>query len=144
MAPAGHRHPVEGYSPGFSRRVLDVFHRRTRGRHEGALPAIAKHNIKLERDRWRHGHGCPRPTIFPASFQRHASTVEALTNISTLDDTKQLRSLMSGIGCYRKFLRNPARPVRSDQGYGRGGTPIFNGVFEPPARVSLYPTDVMV
>ena len=29
----------------------------------------------------------------------------------------------------------------NDQGYGRGGTPIFNGVFEPLARVALYPTD---
>ena len=30
---------------------------------------------------------------------------------------------------------------RSDQGYGRGDTPIFTGVFEPLARVALYPTD---
>ena len=29
----------------------------------------------------------------------------------------------------------------TDQGYGRGGTPIFPGVFEPLARVALYPTD---
>ena len=36
----------------------------------------------------------------------------------------------------REFLR-----VRSDQGYGRGGTPFFTGVFEPLARVALYPTD---
>ena len=28
-----------------------------------------------------------------------------------------------------------------DQGYGRGGTPIFTDVFEPLARVALYPTD---
>ena len=28
-----------------------------------------------------------------------------------------------------------------DQGYGRGDTPIFSVVFEPLARVSLYPTD---
>ena len=28
-----------------------------------------------------------------------------------------------------------------DQGYGRGVTPIFTGVFEPLARVALYPTD---
>ena len=28
-----------------------------------------------------------------------------------------------------------------DQGYGRGGTPIFTGVFEPLARVTLYLTD---
>ena len=26
-----------------------------------------------------------------------------------------------------------------DQGYGRGGTPVFTGVFEPLARVTLYP-----
>ena len=26
-------------------------------------------------------------------------------------------------------------------GYGRGGTPIFTDVFEPVARVALYPTD---
>ena len=25
-----------------------------------------------------------------------------------------------------------------DQGYGRGGTPVFTGVFEPVARVTLY------
>ena len=30
---------------------------------------------------------------------------------------------------------------RADQGYGRGGTHIFTGVFEPLARVALYPTD---
>ena len=29
----------------------------------------------------------------------------------------------------------------ADQGYGRGGTAIFTGVFEPLARVALYPTD---
>ena len=29
----------------------------------------------------------------------------------------------------------------TDQGYGRGGTPAFTGVFEPLARVALYPTD---
>ena len=28
-----------------------------------------------------------------------------------------------------------------DQSYGREGTPIFTGVFEPLARVALYPTD---
>ena len=35
----------------------------------------------------------------------------------------------------------PARCSRADQGYGRGGTPIFTDVFEPLARVALYPTD---
>ena len=29
----------------------------------------------------------------------------------------------------------------NDQGYGRGGTPIFTDVFEPLARVALYPTN---
>ena len=28
-----------------------------------------------------------------------------------------------------------------NQGYGRGGTRIFTDVFEPLARVALYPTD---
>ena len=28
-----------------------------------------------------------------------------------------------------------------DQGYGRRGTAIFTGVFEPLARVALYPTE---
>ena len=28
-----------------------------------------------------------------------------------------------------------------DRGYGWGGAPIFTGVFEPLARVALYPTD---
>ena len=28
-----------------------------------------------------------------------------------------------------------------DQGYGRGGTPLFTGVFEPLARVALYPDE---
>ena len=31
--------------------------------------------------------------------------------------------------------------LRSDQGYGRGGTPDFTGVFEPLAQVTLYLTD---
>ena len=31
--------------------------------------------------------------------------------------------------------------LTNDQGYGRGGTPIFSGVFEPLARVALNPTD---
>ena len=32
--------------------------------------------------------------------------------------------------------------VTADQGYGRGVTSIFTGgVFEPLARVALYPTD---
>ena len=30
-----------------------------------------------------------------------------------------------------------------DQCYGRGGTHIFTGVFQPLARVALYPTDEM-
>ena len=29
----------------------------------------------------------------------------------------------------------------ADKGNGRGGTPIFTDVFEPVARVALYPTD---
>ena len=32
-------------------------------------------------------------------------------------------------------------PEGVDQGYGRGGTPIFTDVFQPLARVALYPTD---
>ena len=35
----------------------------------------------------------------------------------------------------------PPSSVALDQGYGRGGTPIFTDVFEPLARVALYPTD---
>ena len=31
--------------------------------------------------------------------------------------------------------------LQVDQGYGRGGTPFLTGVFEPLARVALYPTD---
>ena len=31
--------------------------------------------------------------------------------------------------------------VPLDQGYGKGGTPVFTGVFEPLARVTLYFTD---
>ena len=37
------------------------------------------------------------------------------------------------------FLSLPQPPP--DQGYGRGGTPVFTGVFEPLARVALYLTD---
>ena len=36
---------------------------------------------------------------------------------------------------------HPVVPGTGDQGCGRGGTPIFTGVFEPFARVALYPTD---
>ena len=31
--------------------------------------------------------------------------------------------------------------VDTDQGYGRGGTPVFTDVFEPLAGVTLYLTD---
>ena len=31
--------------------------------------------------------------------------------------------------------------IEYDQGYGRGGTPVFTGVFKPVARVTLYLTD---
>ena len=31
--------------------------------------------------------------------------------------------------------------ARTSSCYSRGGTPIFTGVFEPLARVALYPTD---
>ena len=31
-------------------------------------------------------------------------------------------------------------PLHVDHGYGRGGTPIFTGAFEPLARVALDPT----
>ena len=37
-------------------------------------------------------------------------------------------------------LDENVQPIKY-QGYGRGGTPIFTGVFEPLARVALYPTD---
>ena len=39
------------------------------------------------------------------------------------------------------FLTSLIVRKRYDQGYGRGGTPIFTGVFEPLARVALYPMD---
>ena len=41
-------------------------------------------------------------------------------------------------------VRQEIRPKGggSDQGYGRGGTPTFTGVFELLTRVALYPTDV--
>ena len=44
--------------------------------------------------------------------------------------------------CLRQTLRAPANIFPFfDQGYGRGGTPVFTGVFEPLARVTLYLTD---
>ena len=41
------------------------------------------------------------------------------------------------------FIKNgtPQNPTGLDHGYGRGGTPVFTGVFEPVARVTLYLTD---
>ena len=40
------------------------------------------------------------------------------------------------------ILRNLAVDLLvNDLGDGRGGTPFFTGVFEPLARVALYPTD---
>ena len=43
--------------------------------------------------------------------------------------------------CLHKNVWDMSRWFRADQGYGRGGTPIFTDVFEPLARVALYPTD---
>ena len=39
------------------------------------------------------------------------------------------------------FTTGFERHERLDQGYGRGLPPVFTGVFEPLARVALYPTD---
>ena len=36
---------------------------------------------------------------------------------------------------------NQVVPKGKYQGCGRGGTPVFSGVFEPVARVALFPTD---
>ena len=43
--------------------------------------------------------------------------------------------------CYKLYSTGHKTAISNDQGYGRGGTPIFNDVFEPLARVALYPTD---
>ena len=51
--------------------------------------------------------------IFPASFKQHAGKVETLTKTRMPDDTKQPRSRMSGIACYRKFLSDLTRRIRS-------------------------------
>ena len=58
---------------------------------------------------------------------------------------------LSGQEVKSKKLVGPKGPVKArplgllvsanDQGYGRGGTLIFTDVFEPLARVALYPTD---
>ena len=42
---------------------------------------------------------------------------------------------------YLMPLTPPGRFLADDQGYDRGGTPIFTDVFEPLARVALYHTD---
>ena len=52
---------------------------------------------------------------------------------------------------YRKTLRRQRTTLvrdigrglthTEDQGYGRGGPPVFTGVFEPVARVALYLAD---
>ena len=39
-----------------------------------------------------------------------------------------------------KYSRLTISTFRLDQGYGSGGTPVFTGVFEPLARVTLYLT----
>ena len=45
-------------------------------------------------------------------------------------------------GCVQHAFVLPVKGVCAvDHGYGRGGTPIFIGVFEPLARAALYLTD---
>ena len=56
---------------------------------------------------------------------------------------RQCLACNEGVGSYT-FLILTCRldlKVIYDQGYGRRGTPIFTGVFEPLARVAMYPTD---
>ena len=43
--------------------------------------------------------------------------------------------------CWGSFHRRVVEASMSDQGYGRGGTPVFTGLFEPLARVTLYLKD---
>ena len=45
------------------------------------------------------------------------------------------------LGLRSPVIQKPRFRQKVDRGYGRGGTPIFTGVFEPLARVALYPTD---
>ena len=54
----------------------------------------------------------------------------------------QLQASIRALSYCIETLVNTTHMVRNiDQGYGRGGTPIFTGVFEPLPRVDLYPTD---
>ena len=54
----------------------------------------------------------------------------------------RLRSNQGGLRYFTGHVGMPAElRDNADQGYGRGVTPIFTGVFEPLARVALYLTD---
>ena len=65
-------------------------------------------------------------TVFVAHIAGDGGLCKKWSNPSILAGGQVLRRAVVAVG---------------DQGYGRGGTPIFTGVFEPLARVALYPTD---
>ena len=66
---------------------------------------LRKRIISIRCCHWHHGCGFspPHHLFFLASFKLHAGKVGALTKMPMPDDTKQLRSLMGGVGCYEKF-----------------------------------------
>ena len=84
-----------------------------------------------------------RPTIFPASFKGHATKVEALTKLPMPDDTKQLRSLMIGIGSYRKFLRSSEADTLALLANSFTGTSPMNGIVREHLEELLEPPVLM-
>ena len=80
----------------------------------------------------------PSPKVDPTTTIRFIH-LESTYAVLTLHCHSGVQSTTAGI--YVK--PHNVRPLhdRKDQGYGRGGTPIFTDMFEPLARVALYPTN---
>ena len=89
------------------------------------------------------GHiACPRHPYSCANNVVHIQHTQLLQNGSWPHSKtpKPQEDVIKTVSRVVKQHRHNRLPM-VDQGYGRGGTPVFTGVFEPLARVTLYLTD---
>ena len=69
------------------------------------------------------------------------SSIRRAARASTTSSPTGISSYLHVVSKYLTPNAHNTSLIMGDQGYGRGGTPIFTVVFEPLARVAVYVTD---
>ena len=89
---------------------------------------LRKHNLKLSPSKARLGGTDAdflRHSISRAGVRPNAEKVSALTLMPMPRDLKQLRSLLGGLSCYRKFLPDMPKRIRSITAFLKKGVNFF-------------------